>query len=191
MYCNVLNEKEKLKQQFFSEAGRTGFCSHDSDSERDENDNEEEESDYASDYEEEEEEEEEENVSCSSSSESSAGTRSGADILSELTPCDVRVLMQSEEELSQTESFQRIFPTDQTSHYLQFTSNSNYYDVLLSAWEQKYSGARAQGIARLAECSQQKIHLEVPQSEARMTIPQKTPILYKRNLKVPHIFEKR
>ena len=182
MYCNVLSEKEKLKQQFFSDGKRNDFCPQSSDSESDENDNDVE-SDYASDYEEEE-------VEVSSSSSSSVASCQ-ADILSDLTPCDLRVLMQAEEELSQTETFERIFPTDKTSHYLQFTSNCNYYDVLLSAWEHKYSGARDEGIARLSQCSEQKIHLQVPQSEERMTMPQKTPILYKRNLKVPHIFEKR
>merc|ERR1711872_761976 len=34
-----------------------------------------------------------------------------AAILDELTPCDVRVLVHSEEELTQTDTFERIFPT--------------------------------------------------------------------------------
>ena len=119
------------------------------------------------------------------------GGKCPTDILADLTPCDVRVLLQSEEELSQTETFERIFPTEATSHYLQFTSCSNYYDNLLSSWEQKYGGAREEGISILKQCCQQKIHVEVPQSEERMTMPHKSPILYKRNLKVPHIFEKR
>jgi len=196
IYCNVLTPAEKLKQEMFAEGKRNGFSPQGSTSE-------EAESDYESDYEEE--EEEEDNKSCSASlsstepdnSDGGGGGGGGGsdwcptDILADLTPCDVRVLLQSEEELSQTETFERIFPTEKTSHYLQFTSCSNYYDNLLSSWEQKYGGAREEGIAILKQCCKQKIHLEVPQSEERMTMPHKSPILYKRNLKVPHIFEKR
>ena len=36
------------------------------------------------------------------------------DILEDLTPCDVRVLVHSEEELSQCDTFERIFPTTET-----------------------------------------------------------------------------
>ena len=199
IYCNVLSPAEKLKHEMFAEGKRNGFSPTDSPSE-------EAESDYESDYEEEEEADISRSVSVSSTEpETSDGGGGGGhggggggggekcptDILADLTPCDVRVLLQSEEELSQTQTFERIFPTAKTSHYLQFTSCCNYYDNLLSSWEQKYSGAREEGIAVLKQCCQQKIHLQVPQSEERMTMPQKSPVLYKRNLKVPHIFEKR
>merc|ERR1712029_220325 len=60
------------------------------------------------------------------------------DILDDLTPCDIRVLVHSEEELSQTRTFERIFPRDETCHYLDLMPSNNYYDVLLSAWEQRY-----------------------------------------------------
>ena len=46
-------------------------------------------------------------------------TEESDDILEELTPCDTRVLVHSEEELSQCETFERIFPTPDTGHYLQ------------------------------------------------------------------------
>ena len=41
------------------------------------------------------------------------------DILADLTPCDVRVLVRAEEELSQCQTFQRLFPTSRTGRYLQ------------------------------------------------------------------------
>ena len=73
----------------------------------------------------------------------------GGDILEELTPSDVRVLVHSEEELSQCETFERIFPTPDTGHYLQYI-DTNYYDLLLMAWERRYAKDRLAGHERLA-----------------------------------------
>ena len=73
----------------------------------------------------------------------------GGDILEELTPCDIRVLVHSEEELSQCETFERIFPTPDTGHYLQYI-DTNYYDLLLMAWERRYAKDRQTGQDRLA-----------------------------------------
>ena len=42
-----------------------------------------------------------------------------ADILADLTPSDVRVLVRAEEELGQCRGFERIFPTGSTAHYIQ------------------------------------------------------------------------
>ena len=72
----------------------------------------------------------------------------GGDILEELTPCDTRVLVHSEEELSQCETFERIFPTPDTGHYLQYI-DTNYYDLLLVAWEKRYAKDRQTGQDRL------------------------------------------
>ena len=41
------------------------------------------------------------------------------DILADLTPCDVRVLVRAEEELTQCHNFERVFPTSNTGRYLQ------------------------------------------------------------------------
>ena len=42
----------------------------------------------------------------------------GEDILADLTPCDIRVLVHSEDQLSQCRTFERIFPTPKTGRYL-------------------------------------------------------------------------
>ena len=76
-------------------------------------------------------------------------TEEGDDILEELTPCDTRVLVHSEEELSQCETFERIFPTPDTGHYLQYI-DTNYYDLLLLAWERRHAKDRQSGQDRLA-----------------------------------------
>ena len=99
--------------------------------------------------------------------------------------------MQSEEELTQTRVFERIFPRADTSEYLDMMDTRNYYDLLLAAWEHEYADNREEGRERLREAAQSKIHLNVPETERRMKIAHKSPVLYKRNLKVPHIFEKK
>ena len=72
------------------------------------------------------------------------------DILADLTPCDVRVLVHSEEELTQCETFERIFPTAETGRYLEYM-DTNYYDLLLLAWERCHGGVnRQRGRDRLA-----------------------------------------
>ena len=99
--------------------------------------------------------------------------------------------MQSEEELSQTRVFERIFPRADTCPYLDLMETTNYYDLLLSAWEKRYEGDRERGQERLRREARSKVHLQVPESEKRMKMPHKSPVLYKRNLKVPHIFDKK
>ena len=72
------------------------------------------------------------------------------DVLADLTPCDVRVLVHSEEELTQCETFERIFPTSETGCYLKYM-DTNYYDLLLLAWERCQGGGdRQRGRDRLA-----------------------------------------
>ena len=64
-------------------------------------------------------------------------------ILKDLTPLDLRILIKSEEELSKSRSFSRIFPTPHTSHYLDLLSSPQIYaDKLLDAYEQRYTGDR-------------------------------------------------
>ena len=111
-----------------------------------------------------------------------------------MTPCDVRVLVHSEEELSQTRTFERIFPRSDTEPYLEFMAANNYYDLLLAAWEQRHgldSRGREEGRGRLRKLTEAKRHLEVPASEERMKMPTVSPVSYKRNLKVPHIFDRK
>ena len=111
-----------------------------------------------------------------------------------MTPCDVRVLVHSEEELSQARTFERIFPRSDTEPYLDLMASNNYYDLLLAAWERRYGGdsrGREAGRQRLRRLTSARRHLEVPASEERMKMPTVSPVTYKRNLKVPHIFDKK
>lgn len=62
-----------------------------------------------------------------------------------MTGDDVRHLIQAEDELTVIGDFQRIFPTRNTYHYLQFME-VRYYNRLFDAWEHKYDLNRRPGI---------------------------------------------
>ncbi|CAI6365638.1 unnamed protein product [Macrosiphum euphorbiae] len=83
-------------------------------------------------------------------------------ILDDLLPDDIRHLIVYEDELTQVGSFQKVFPTTSSSKYHKYFDSSRYYNMLLDAWECKYSNNRGEGIAVLEKLCQLKIHLEVP-----------------------------
>ncbi|XP_034940775.1 tubulin polyglutamylase TTLL4-like [Chelonus insularis] len=82
------------------------------------------------------------------------------DILEDLTPDDVRHLILYEDELTQTNRFEQIFPTKYTHPYLDFFDVPRYYNKLFDAWEEKYSNNREKGIALLQKLCHEKFHLE-------------------------------
>lgn len=67
-------------------------------------------------------------------------------ILDVLTPDDVHILAESEDELSRLGDFERIFPSAASSRYLRFFEQPRYLNVLLNQWEQKYSQNRSKGM---------------------------------------------
>ena len=62
-----------------------------------------------------------------------------------LTPCEVRILMRAEEELSQTVNFSRLFPCKDGKKYLSCCQEQSYSDILLQAWEIKYGNTSDRG----------------------------------------------
>ncbi|KAK0078300.1 hypothetical protein PV325_002714 [Microctonus aethiopoides] len=82
------------------------------------------------------------------------------DILEDLTPDDVRCLIEFEDELTQTDKFERIFPTKLSYPYFDFFDVPRYYNMLLDAWENKYSDNRENGIVLLQKLCQENFHLE-------------------------------
>lgn len=84
-------------------------------------------------------------------------------ILDELTPDDTRQLVLAEDELATSRRFTRIFPTASSHRYFKFMEKPRYHNLLLSAWEQKYSGLeRETGRALLESLCRSKHHLKVP-----------------------------
>ncbi|XP_047034327.1 tubulin monoglutamylase TTLL4-like isoform X9 [Helicoverpa zea] len=84
------------------------------------------------------------------------------DILSTLTPDDVRHLIQSEDELTQSGDMERIFPTPETHKYLGFLAGPRYYNRLFDAWESRYGKNREPGLELLRNLCDIGYHLEVP-----------------------------
>lgn len=76
-----------------------------------------------------------------------------------LTPEDVRVLAESEDELTRAGEFQRIFPSPSSSRYMRFFECPRYLNILLNQWEQKHWNDRTKGISLLRTFCQKGVHL--------------------------------
>ncbi|XP_015607158.1 tubulin polyglutamylase TTLL4 isoform X2 [Cephus cinctus] len=82
------------------------------------------------------------------------------DILEDLTPDDVRQLVLFEDELSQVDRFETIFPTSESHEYFRYFDVPRYYNMLLDAWKYKNGNDRDKGIARLRQLCKVNYHLE-------------------------------
>jgi len=206
MYCKARSQEEVVKQDKYTnsydetingenaengeqkENGKNGHVE-EQEEEKEEEEEDEDDEEYESDYEltegSEATEESSEDDHCQTHKKPSL------DIIKDLTPCDLRVLMTSEEELTQMETFERIFPRPDTFHYIQYMSSTNYYDLLLGAWETRYAGCREEGRQRLRELAAQKVHLQVPEAEKKIRIAHKSPKLNRRKITTPHIFNRK
>ncbi len=67
-------------------------------------------------------------------------------MLDVLTPEDVRVLAESEDELNRLGHFERVFPSPSSSRYLRFFEYPRYLNILLDQWEQKHWKHRTRGV---------------------------------------------
>lgn len=82
-----------------------------------------------------------------------------ASVLDVLTPEDVRVLAEAEDEFSRRGEFERIFPSPSSSRYLRFFECPRYLNILLDQWEQKYWNSRTKSIGLLRTLCQKGVHL--------------------------------
>ncbi|XP_070694669.1 tubulin monoglutamylase TTLL4 [Pempheris klunzingeri] len=80
-------------------------------------------------------------------------------VLDVLTPEDVRVLAESEDELTRLGQFERVFPSPSSSRYLRFFECPRYLNVLLDQWERKYWNNRSKGISLLRTLCGKGVHL--------------------------------
>lgn len=85
-------------------------------------------------------------------------------ILDELTPDDVRVLVQSEDEFSRRGAFDRILPCATGPPLAELTPRRRYYNLLLDQWERRHCHDRRKGIAHLQNLCLKDLHLTVPQN---------------------------
>ena len=69
------------------------------------------------------------------------GTFDGQNLKSD----DLRLLIRTEEELSQTKGSVRLLPSNKNSKYLEYFEEPSYSDQFLAAWEKKYCDNREKG----------------------------------------------
>lgn len=81
-----------------------------------------------------------------------------ASVLDVLTPDDVRILVEMEDEFSRRGQFERIFPSRISSRYLRFFEQPRYFNILTTQWEQKYHSNKLKGESR--PCWQEAIFSE-------------------------------
>ncbi|KAM6077653.1 tubulin monoglutamylase TTLL4 isoform 2-T3 [Theristicus caerulescens] len=70
-------------------------------------------------------------------------------VLDILTPDDVRILVETEDEYSRRGQFERVFPTHISMRYLRFFEQPRYFNILLTQWELKYYLNKHKGLELL------------------------------------------
>ncbi|XP_008057051.1 tubulin polyglutamylase TTLL4 isoform X2 [Carlito syrichta] len=84
-----------------------------------------------------------------------------ATVLDVLTPDDVRILVEMEDEFSRRGQFERIFPSRISSRYLRFFEQPRYFNILTTQWEQKYHGNKLKGVDLLRSWCYKGFHTGV------------------------------
>ncbi|XP_041329441.1 tubulin polyglutamylase TTLL4 [Pyrgilauda ruficollis] len=70
-------------------------------------------------------------------------------VLDILTPDDVRILVETEDEYSRRGQFERVFPSHISMRYLHFFEQPRYFNILVTQWELKYYLNRHKGLELL------------------------------------------
>ncbi|NWV69478.1 TTLL4 polyglutamylase, partial [Malurus elegans] len=70
-------------------------------------------------------------------------------VLDTLTPDDVRILVETEDEYSRRGQFERVFPNHFSMRYLRFFEQPRYFNILVTQWELKYYLDRHKGLELL------------------------------------------
>ncbi|KAI6654265.1 Tubulin polyglutamylase TTLL4-like [Oopsacas minuta] len=78
-------------------------------------------------------------------------------ILETLTPDDMRMIIETEDEFTRKGSFQLVFPISQTIPHLKYFSIQRYYNLLLHAWFSNPHYKAGRGISMLREFARQGI----------------------------------
>ncbi|XP_063144982.1 tubulin monoglutamylase TTLL4 isoform X1 [Candoia aspera] len=79
-------------------------------------------------------------------------------ILDVLTPDDVRILVETEDEYARRGQFERVFPSRLSMHYLRFFEQPRYFNILTTQWELKYFLNRSKGVELLRNWCHKGFH---------------------------------
>ncbi|XP_062972850.1 tubulin monoglutamylase TTLL4 isoform X2 [Elgaria multicarinata webbii] len=98
-------------------------------------------------------------------------------ILDVLTPDDVRVLVETEDEFARCGQFERVFPSRVSMRYLRFFEQPRYFNILTAQWELKYLLNKAKGVDLLRSwCHKGYLNGVVTDSTVMWSLPR--PHLY-------------
>ncbi|XP_059583523.1 tubulin monoglutamylase TTLL4 isoform X2 [Alligator mississippiensis] len=104
-------------------------------------------------------------------------------VLDVLTPDDVRVLAETEDELSRRGQFERVFPGPGASRYLRFFEQPRYFNILTAQWELRYHLCKGKGLELLRSWCRQGFHAGVATDVLLWSLP-RSHLLQKSN---PHL----
>ncbi len=79
-----------------------------------------------------------------------------------MTPDDLRILIETEDENSRRGNFIRVFPNSDTKKYLKYFETTRYYNLLLSEWCRKFKKIPDKGIALINSYCKRNVHLQNP-----------------------------
>ncbi len=83
-------------------------------------------------------------------------------ITNKLTPDDIRILIETEDEYTRRGNFVRVFPTTDSKKYLRLFETPRYYNLLLHEWIRKYGNNSERGIKLLNHYCIKNVHRQNP-----------------------------
>ena len=63
-----------------------------------------------------------------------------------ITPDDLRILIETEDEYARRGNFIRIFPSSNSKNYMKYFEMQRYYNILVTEWVDKYRRNRDKGL---------------------------------------------
>ncbi|XP_010007970.1 PREDICTED: tubulin polyglutamylase TTLL4 [Nestor notabilis] len=103
-------------------------------------------------------------------------------VLDILTPDDVRILVETEDEYSRRGQFERVFPTHISMRYLRFFEQPRYFNILVTQWELRYYLNKHKGLELLKNWCVKGYHTGAGMDLAQMWSLPKSFFLQKSNV---------
>ncbi len=63
-----------------------------------------------------------------------------------MTPDDIRILIETEDEYARKGNFQRLFPSLNSKKYMKYFEKPRYHNILLSHWTERYKENSTEGL---------------------------------------------
>ncbi|XP_035688484.1 tubulin polyglutamylase TTLL4-like [Branchiostoma floridae] len=90
-----------------------------------------------------------------------------------LTPDDVRMLIETEDEFNRRGMYERIFPSPTSNKYHRFFEQPRYYNILMDEWVRRYHRQHSRGIGMLDAFCQHSLHVGTTTNPAHQWAPPK------------------